>query len=429
VLNRLPATLTLAIAFVLLATISASAETWPQFRGTTGSGVSSESNLPTEWSESNNVLWKTDLPGFANSSPAVTEKYVVLTTQTKDDSLWVLVLDRKTGAVQQKVNVGTGKLAARGPANLYAHRHNAATPSPIAQDDRVWAFFGTGLLVCLNAENGDVVWQKDMVKEYGVYDITFGMGSSPRLWGEQLYVSCLTKGATYIVALDAATGSEKWKVDRTLPAKDDGPDAYSTPIVAGNQLLISGSDHVNAYNLLSGKQEWVCDGLTIDSPYGRIIASPVPTPEGIVIATSGNPGGGGKGRVIAVNTVDGSGDLSSRKVWTQPKSSPDSSTPVALNGLVFMTADNGVVTCVEVKTGDVKFTKRLSKGPYHASLVAGDNKIYLQSSTGTCTVLQADDTGKVLAENTLPGQFYATPAISDGVIFLRAYERIFAIAQ
>ena len=427
--NRPPAASTLGITCVLLATIPACAETWPQFRGTTGSGVSSESNLPVEWSASDGVLWKTELPGFANSSPAVTEKYVVLTTQAKDESLWVLLLNRKSGAVHQKVKVGTGKLAAKGPANLYAHRHNAATPSPIAQGNRVWAFFGTGLLVCLNSGSGDVIWQKDMVKEYGAYNITFGMGSSPRLWGDQLYVSCLTKGATYVVALDAATGTQKWKVDRTLPAKDDGPDAYSTPVVSGNDLLISGSDHVNAYDLLTGRQRWVSDGLTIDSPYGRVIASPVPTPEGIVIAASGNPGGAGKGRVIAVNTVDGSGDLSSRKVWTQPKSTPDSSTPVALNGLVFMTADNGIVTCVDVKTGDVKYTKRIAKGPYHSSLVAGDNKVYLQSSTGTCTVLQADDSGKVLAENTLPGQFYATPAISDGVVFLRAYERIFAIAR
>ena len=428
-LNRSHYVLTLGLAAFLATGTSALAETWPQFRGSTGDGISRERNLPVTWSADKGVLWNTELPGFANSSPVVTEKSVVLTTQTEDDALWVLVLDRKSGEVRQKVRVGQGKLAAKGPANLYAHRHNAATPSPIARGNRVWAFFGTGLLVCLDARSGDVIWQKDMVKEYGAYDITFGMGSTPRLWGELLYVECLTKGASYVVALDAATGNENWKADRRLPAEDDGPDAYSTPIVAGDALLISGSDHVNAYHLLTGKQLWVSDGLTIDSPYGRVIASPVPTPEGIVVAASGNPGGGGKGRVIAVNTKGGSGDLSNRKVWTQAKSSPDSSTPVVVNGLVFMTADNGVVSCVDVKTGDVKFTKRIAEGPYHASLVTGDGKVYLQSTTGTCTVLQADASGKVLAENTLSGQFYATPAISDGVIFLRAYERIFAVGR
>ena len=135
------------------------------------------------------------------------------------------------------------------------------------------------------------------------------------------------------------------------------------------------------------------------------------------------------GRVIAVNALGKKGNVSSNRAWTQEKSSPDSSTPVAVNGLAFMLADSGIVTCADVKTGKVKYTKRLSKGPYHASLVAGDGKVYLQSTTGVCTVLKADDSGEVLAENKLDGQFFSTPAISNGVVFLRAYERIYAIGK
>ncbi len=426
---RMQSRLLLSLAVVLSAGISARADVWPQFRGATGDGVSRETNLPSKWSTDSGVLWKTELPGFGNSSPAVTEKLVVLTTQTKDDALWLLILDRATGKLTKEIKVGSGKLAAKGAANLYAHRHNPATPSPIAVGNRVWAFFGSGLLVCVDAASGDVVWQKDMVAEYGEYDITFGMGSTPRYWNGLLYVSCLTKGASYVVAFDAESGKEKWKVDRRLPAKDDGPDAYSTPIVAGHQLLISGSDHVNSYDLLTGKQLWVSNGLAIDSPYGRVIASPVATEEGIVIATSGNPGGGGKGRVIAVNALGEKGDVSSKRVWTQEKSSPDSSTPVAINGLVFMLADAGILTCADVRTGEVKYTKRLGEGPYHASLVAADGKVYAQSTTGTCTVLKADDSGDVLAENKLDGQFFSTPAISNGIVFLRAYERVYAISN
>jgi outer membrane protein assembly factor BamB len=426
---RLHSLLILSLVVVLSAGSSARADLWPQFRGATGDGVSKETNLPSKWSADSGVLWKTDLPGFGNSSPAVTEKHVVLTTQTKDDALWVLILDRATGKLTKEIKVGSGKLAAKGPANLYAHRHNPATPSPIAVGNRVWAFFGSGLLVCVDAASGDVVWQKDMVAEYGEYDITFGMGSTPRYWDGLLYVSCLTKGASYVVAFDAKNGKEKWKVDRRLPAKDDGPDAYSTPIIAGHELLISGSDHVNSYDLLTGKQLWVSNGLAIDSPYGRVIASPVATEEGIVIATSGNPGGGGKGRVIAVNALGEKGDVSSKRLWTQEKSSPDSSTPVAINGLVFMLADAGILTCADVRSGEVKYTKRLGEGPYHASLVAADGKVYAQSTTGTCTVIKADDFGDVLAENKLEGQFFSTPAISNGVVYLRAYERLYAISK
>ncbi len=148
-----------------------------------------------------------------------------------------------------------------------------------------------------------------------------------------------------------------------------------------------------------------------------------------MIATSGNPGGGGKGRVIAINALGEKGDVSSKRVWTQEKSSPDSSTPVAINGLVFMLADAGILTCADVRTGEVKYTKRLGEGPYHASLVAADGKVYAQSTTGTCTVIKADDSGDVLAENKLEGQFFSTPAISNGVVFLRAYERIYAISK
>ncbi len=428
-MNRPSSVFMLAIVSVLFIGNSATAELWPQFRGATGNGVSTETDLPSTWSADSGVVWKTELPGFGNSSPAVTDQHIVLTTQTKDDALWVLLLDRATGKLTNEIKVGSGKLAAKGPANLYAHRHNPATPSPIAVGNRVWAFFGSGLLVCVDAHSGNVIWQKDMVAEYGEYDITFGMGSTPRYWNGLLYVSCLTKGASYVVAFDAETGKQKWKADRRLPAKDDGPDAYTTPIVAGNELLISGSDHVNSYDLLTGKQLWVSNGLAIDSPYGRVIASPVATEEGIVIATSGNPGGGGKGRVIAVNALGEKGNVSNKRVWTQEKSSPDSSTPVAINGLVFMLADAGILTCADVRSGEVKYTKRLGEGPYHASLVAADGKVYAQSTTGTCTVIKADDFGDVLAENKLEGQFFSTPAISNGVVYLRAYERLYAISK
>ena len=138
-----------------------------------------------------------------------------------------------------------------------------------------------------------------MVKEHGAYDITFGMGSSPRLWGDLLYVSCMTKGASYVVAFDKLTGKQAWKTDRQLAASDDGPDAYSSPTIARMgkrvELLVAGSDHVNAYDLKSGKQNWISSGLLIDSPYGRVIASPV-AHQGIVVATSANPGGGGLGQ-------------------------------------------------------------------------------------------------------------------------------------
>ncbi len=423
---------TLRIAVILIVptvcSTRAQADTWPQFRGPRGDGVSTETNLPTNWSKDKGVLWSTELPGRANSSPAVTKNRIDLTTQTEDDSLWVLSIDRMSGKLIHKVKVGSGTLAAKGPANLYAHRHNPATPSPVADEENIWAFFGSGLLVCLNAKSGEIKWQRDMVSDYGEYDITFGMGSSPRLWGDLLYVSCMTKGASYVVAFDQATGEQVWKADRRLPAKDDGPDAYSTPTVlniAGqNQLVVSGSDHVNAYDLLTGKQIWVSDGLTIDSPFGRVIASPTSFGD-VVVATSGNPAGAGKGNVIAVRA--GRGDVSDAKLWTHGQSTPDSSSPVCIDGKVYALADAGIASCIDLETGKVDWTERLGKGPFHASVVAGDGKVYFLGIDGNCTVMATAAKPKTLATNSLPGTFYATPAISDGVIYLRAYERLYAI--
>jgi outer membrane protein assembly factor BamB len=414
---------------VLVATASIShADIWPQFRGTRGDGLSAERNLPTKWSDTDGILWKTDLPGRSNSSPAVTKDRIDLTTQMEDKSLCVLSIDRKSGEIIRKVKIGNGTLATTGPGKLYEHRHNAATPSPVSDEDNIWAFFGTGLLVCLDAQSGEIKWRRDMVSDYGKYNITFGMGSSPRLWGDAVYIACMTKGASYVVALDKKSGKEIWKTDRKLPAMKDGPDAYSTPVVLNirkqDQLVVAGSDHVNAYNLLTGKQIWISDGLTIDSPYGRIIASPIAHND-TVVAASGNPAGAGKGQIIAVRT--GQGDVSEAKRWKHAKSTPDSSSPVCIDGKVYALADAGIVTCLDVASGKADWVKRLGKGPFHAAVVAGDGKLYCLSIEGNCTVMQAGSEAKVLSTNKLEGTFYATPAISDGVIYLRAYERLYAI--
>ena len=429
-LRQLITTASTAACFVLTAAGPSSADVWPQFRGADGGGVSAESNLPAKWSRESGVAWSVELEGRGNSSPAVTERRIDLTAQDEGDTLWVLSYDRADGKLIRRVKVGSGALSAKGPRNLWAHRHNSATPSPCADEDHIWAFFGSGLLVCVDAESGEIVWRKDMNAEYGPYDVTFGMGSSPRLWGDLLYVSCMTKGPSYVVAFDKKTGEEVWKADRDYGTRDDHPDAYSTPAVRQSgdaaELLISGGGYVDGYNLLTGERNWESGGLTIDSPYGRIIASPVAAGE-IVVATTGNPGGGGKGHFHAVRVNGGQADVE----WKYARNTADSSTPVVLGDLLYTMTDNGIASCFDVKTGELAWQKRLGNGagPFHAALVAGDDKVYFLGIDGECVVVEHGREGKVLERNQLPGTFYATPAISDGVIYLRAYERLYAIDQ
>lgn len=428
-MQQLTARFVITFAALTIGSIAV-ADTWPQFRGATGDGVSKEKNLPVKWSSDSGVAWTCDLPGRANSSPAVTANRIDVTSQTDDNSLWVISIDRKTGQVIRQIKVGSGTLDANADPKLWSHRHNPATPSPIADDEHVWAFFGTGLLVCIDAKSGSVSWKKDFVADYGKYDISFGMGATPRMWGDLIYVACQTKGPSYVVALDKRTGKEVWKSDRKLKAADDGPDAYTTPLVwehdGRTELIVSGSDHVNSYDLKTGKQNWISNGLAINSQYGRVIASPVAA-DGIVVATSASPAGGGLGHVLAVRG-DGRGDISgTRQLWRFPKTTPDSSTPVAYGGKVYFITDSGIATCADIKTGQQLWQKRLGTGPFHAGLVAGDGKVYALGIDGKCVVIDAGTDGKVLSENQLAGTFYATPAISDGVIYLRAYERLVAI--
>lgn len=418
-----------ALLFSILIPSLTHAESWPQFRGSDGSGISTEQNLPAKWSDQKGILWSVALPGRANSSPAITSKRIDITTKTDDESLWVISYDRKTGKEIRKVKVGSGSLSAPGPRNLWANRHNSATPSPIADDQNIWAFFGTGLLVCLDAESGNIQWKRDLVKDYGPYNITFGMGSTPRLWGNLLYVTCITKGPSYVVAFDKKTGNEVWKSNRKLPAKKDGADAYSTPTIFQNgkktELLVSGSDHVNAYDPLTGQQLWIAGGLDIPSPFGRIISAPVAN-KNVVIATSGNPGGGGLGYIKAFQQGK-SGDITkSGLLWKYDASTPDSSTPLILNDKLFMVNQNGVASCLNLNDGTLLWKKRM-KGQYYSALVTGDGKVYFLSIEGLCTVIDAKS-GNVVSENQLPGTFYSTPAISDGVIYLRSFERLYAIS-
>ena len=419
-----------AVTLAVFLTSPVVAETWPAWRGAAGDGVSAEANLPVTWSIEKNLAWKTDLPGRSNASPAVTSTLIYLTAQTKDKALWVISLDRKDGRIAWKRKVGSGSLATnKGSESMYINRHNPATSSPVADEQHVWAFFGTGLLVCLD-RSGGLVWQRDLVKDYGAYKIHFGMASSPRLWGDLLYVVCMTKDASYVVALDKTTGKQAWKTDRKLPAENDGPDGYSSPMVlqsdTSNALLVSGSDHVNAYDLLTGKQLWISSGLKIDSPYGRVIASPAVSKE-VVVVCSANPPGSSTDRAIALRP-GGTGDVTkTHRLWEYRPYNPDASTPVCYQGSVYMVRDDGVASCLDLKTGKLHWRKRLGGGTYRASLVAGDGKVYFLQREGLCTVVHAGPEGNVLAKNQLPGIFYATPALSDGMLYLHAYGRLYAV--
>ncbi|MCD8534476.1 MAG: PQQ-like beta-propeller repeat protein [Verrucomicrobia bacterium] len=301
------------IASVLVLTTALDAGEWANWRGPNGLGISDETNLPVKWDTQTNVAWKSTLPGQGTSSPVVFQDRVFITTQTEDDSLHVLAIHAQKGEILWNTKVGQGKLPAH---NL----HNMATPTPVADGQHVWAHFGTGDLVCLNSD-GTIVWQRNLVQDYGAYRSNHGMGNSPLIVDGKLLIACMHQGPSYLLAVDPLTGKNIWKTERNLDSKEEAMDSYSSPIVAhlDNQKLVilSGADHLDAYDPSTGSQIWISSGLQVPHPYGRSISGPAFGENTVITVASGFRN---QGFVMAVNP-NGTGDISASGNCGSPKDS------------------------------------------------------------------------------------------------------------
>jgi len=417
--TKLPTQIVL-LAMIAVLTGKATAEDWPRWRGPGGLGLSPEKNLPTHWSPTENIAWTLDLPPWGNSSPVIVGDRIYLTTQTDDTSLHVLAIDEKRGALAWQRCMGKGKLKTH-------PLHNMATPSVVSDGERVWALFGTGDLACLD-KDGKELWQRNMQKDHGDYHILWGMGSSPVLHNGMVCVVCMHSGPSYVVALDGETGRQIWKTNRDFPAEKEGRESYTTPFLVGTggdaQLVVCGSDHINAYNPMSGVELWRSAGLKVPHPCGRSISSPTYA-DGIFVAVAS--GFKSKGHIMAVK-AGGKGDVTAtHRLWIHREKSPDCPTPVCYDGLVYVNNDQGIGTCLDLKTGVVKWQKRVLSGDCKVSPIAADGKIYFCNNQTACTVIKAGPEGDVLAQNQLEGKMLATPAISDGRIYFRTHDRLYAV--
>ena len=404
----------------LVATMQAA--DWPCWRGPDGLGVSSEKNLPVQWGKEKNIAWKLAIPGKGASSPTVVGDRVYLTTQTEDTGLHVLAIDRKRGEIIWDREIGRGKLHAN---NL----HNMATPTAVSDDKLVWALFGTGDLACLDRE-GKVIWQRNLVKEYGEYKTNHGYGSSPMLLDGRLYIACMHQGPSYLLAVDAKTGKNLWKKDRNLEPKDEAQDSYSSPVFlredGRTQVVLAGSESVNAYDPVTGEQIWISGGLKVPHHFGRTISGPT-VGEGVIVAVAS--GFQNKGYTIGLKG-GGKGDITeSHRLWTCNKFSADCPTPLIYDGKLFFIRDDGMASCLDVKTGEPYWQERLFSVNVKVSPVAGDGKIYFMSGQGNCAVVKAAAKFEILATNDLNETTLSTPALSNGRLFVRVEGRLYSITN
>ena len=410
---------------------SALSDNWPGWRGPAGNGLSTEKNLPTEWSPTKNVAWKLELPGSAGASPVVWDKQIFLTSVNAGGDL-VLMSVSTDGKELWKQVVASGNKDARGDEG------NSASPSPVTDGKHVWSFMGEGTLGCYTVE-GKEVWKLNLQDRYGKFSIQFGMSSTPVLDNGVLYFQLIhgegdpkTREAC-VVALDGATGKEVWKVDRPSDAEAENEHSYASPMMyqdGKTKLLLShGADFIVAHDLKDGHEVWRCGGLNRRDdkvlPYDptlRFVASPVSAP-GIIVVPSAK-----QHPVLAIRPT-GSGDITGKtdkQLWAW-KRTPDVPTPVILDDLVYLCMENGNLTVLEAMTGKEVYSEATHRQRHRASPVVADGKLYMTARDGRITVVQTGREFKTLAVNELGEDQSSSPAISNGTIYLRTFKHLWAI--
>ncbi|MCI0664574.1 MAG: PQQ-binding-like beta-propeller repeat protein [Acidobacteria bacterium] len=424
---------------------AANSSNWPQWRGPDSQGVSDEKNLPTEWSDSKNVLWKTAIPGRGFSQPIIWNQRVFLTTDIeggpapsthkppmhlaggqefkhpewdgidKLHTFKVLCLDRDNGKIIWEKSAYEG--------TVYDHRHkrgNYAAPTPVTDGQYVWTYFGSEGIYCYDFE-GRLIWKKSLGN---IGTMGMGVGSSPVLYENLVILLCdqeFDGKDSFIVALDKKTGKEVWRVLRQIGVSWATPVIVKTPertelITSGNQFLVS-------YDPASGKELWRAAGLK-----SHAIATPV-VGQGLVILSSGFPS-----KVIVAVRPGGSGsiDETDRIAWRYNKGTAYVPSPILYGEYVYLMSDAGILSCLDARTGKVIYEGGRVPVPtkfYGASPIAFDGKILLTSDDGDTFVIKAGPKHEVLGSNSIGEPVRTSIATAAGKLFIRGDKHLFCISN
>jgi outer membrane protein assembly factor BamB len=358
-----------AFAALLLA-CAARADNWPQWRGPNFDGVSPEKNLPAEWGPAKNVVWKLKMPGMGSSTPAVWGERIFLTSQDGDGL--VLLCVSTDGKELWKHALG------RGNRKFRMDEGNLASASPSTDGSHVWAFVGSGELACLDFD-GKEVWKFNLQDRYGKFKIQFGMHSTPVLFRDRLYLQLIHSGGAQVVALEAATGKEVWRVERKSDGRAECEHSYASPTLWQNgkeaYLISHGNDYAVAHRLDDGTEIWRVGDLNPKERYNptlRFVASPVAVPDLVVVPSAKN------GPVVGLRP-DANGTVGAGaggEKWRLGSGTPDVPSPLVHDGLVYLAGENGGLTCLDADTGAVRYNReRTQSGRHRASPVYADGKI------------------------------------------------------
>ncbi len=396
---------------------SRAGDNWPQYRGPSGNGHSDSKGLPLTWSEKENVVWKTAIHDKGWASPVIWGKQIWMATAREDGKeLFAVCVDRDSGKILHDVKV----FDVPKPAFCIAF-NSYASPTPVIEEGRVYVHFGSAGTACLDTATGKILWERRDLP----CDHWRGPGSSPILVDDLLILTFDGYDQQYLAALDKKTGKTVWKKERetNYPPKTDGDlkKAYSTPQVfeiKGKRQLISPSSEVTvAYDPRTGNELWRVHHGGMNGAARPVLG------HGRLFLTSGH-----NGKLLAVRP-DGSGDVTQSHVdWICNKGVPSRPSLLLIGDHVFMVSDKGILSCVDVKTGEVIGKGRLP-GDFSSSPVYADGRMYFASQDGATFVVEANPEMKILASNKLDAGCMASPAVAGKAIFLRTKTHLYRLEK
>jgi outer membrane protein assembly factor BamB len=397
----------LPLACLLLALPAALAD-WPSWRGPGRDGLS-EDKAPVAWSATDNVRWKAALPGAGVSAPVVAGGRVFVTSSSgrSHEELHLLCFRAADGRpLWQRKFFGSSTPEGHFPPG------GMAVPTPAADAERVYALYGTGDLVCVDAD-GKPVWIRSLAQEYGTFRNRWGMASSPLLHDGTLFVQVDEWGKSYLLAVEAATGRNRWRVARDAAVNWTSPVALR--VGGKTQVVAVGTNTVKGYDAASGRELWSLAGQQT-----QCIPTPVPRGDRLWLAS----GEGFTSQCIRLR--DEGGKTTARLEWQVPTKGVGIPSPLCLGDYYYYAEDAGWAVCLRADTGEQVWRRRLSS-KVQASPVAAAGRLYFAGTNGTVTVLQAGAEFKVLARNDVGEGIVASPALSGGRIFLRGEKHLFCI--
>lgn len=432
-----------ALLFLIGVQAQAPSANWPSFRGPAASGVAEKQNLPDRWdgARGENILWKTSIPGLAHSSPIVWGDRIFLTSaissrpratfrpglygdgDASDDRTsqrWMMFAVAKTSG-----KILWERVAYEGvPVDKRHIKSTYASSTPATDGRVVVAWFGSQGVAAFDV-NGNFLWKRDLGRiDAGAYDLPsyeWGTASSPIIWNGLVILQCDGQKDSFIVALRAQTGEVAWKTSR-----DELP-SWGTPTVvetaSGPELVTNASNYIRAYDPRTGKELWRLGGSS------KITA---PTPiagDGLIVVASGRA----PERPIFAVRPGARGDITNSKAvaWSYTGRGSYMPTPLIYRGLLYVLNNNGIFDAYNLKTGEEVYRERLPYvgSGFSASPVAADGKIYLSSEDGEMIVIAAGATYRHIATNSIGDLLMATPALSDGVMYVRSQSSLIAIGR